>query len=442
MSDTIFALASGAGRAGVAVFRVSGPEALSIGERLAGRALSARTAHLATLKQGGETLDSGLVIAFPGPASFTGEDVCELHVHGSRAVAEALSAALARLGARPADAGEFTRRAFANGKLDLAQTEALADLIDSETEAQRKQALGQFDGRLSALAEGWRARLVSILAPLEAAVDFPDEEDVPAEIAARATPEIAALRAELETYRADAARARTIRAGISVALIGAPNAGKSSLLNRLSGMEAAIVSETPGTTRDVVEVRMDLAGLAVNLADTAGLRETTADAIEAEGMRRAAARAAAADIRIVVAESGSAPAGPAVEALRAGDFLLWNKSDLKGLAESSAKYDGVASYRVSAKTGEGVDAFLEALGAAVAERYAASEAPALTRVRHRKAVEDALEALSAAEAALSRGPELAAEDVRLAARALGRITGAVDVEDVLDAIFSSFCIGK
>ncbi|MBB5517664.1 tRNA uridine-5-carboxymethylaminomethyl(34) synthesis GTPase MnmE [Amphiplicatus metriothermophilus] len=443
-ADTIFARASGAGRAGVAVFRLSGPEAFAIGERLCGTLPPPRRAALRTLRApDGEIVDTGLALAFRGPASFTGEDVVELHLHGSRAVEAALYEALAALGARPAEAGEFARRALENGRLDLAQAEALADLIDAETSEQRRQALGQLGGRLSALAEGWRARLIAILAPLEADIDFPDEEDVPAAVAARAGPAIDALMAELRSYQADAARLRAIRSGVAIAILGAPNAGKSSLLNRLAGSDAAIVSPTPGTTRDVIEVRLDLGGLPALLADTAGLRAMTEDEIEAEGMRRALARAENADIRILVADAAAGAAGAADAAglLRPGDFLVWNKTDLAP-APAREPPEGVQAFALSAKTGEGIGEFIRILTDAARARFRPVHETGLTRLRHARAVAEALDALARARGRIDAAPELAAEDARLAARALGRITGAVDVEDVLDEIFSSFCIGK
>ncbi|MEZ5982539.1 MAG: tRNA uridine-5-carboxymethylaminomethyl(34) synthesis GTPase MnmE [Parvularculaceae bacterium] len=299
--ETIFARASGAGRAGVAVFRISGPRAFEIAHGLCGSNPAVRRAGVREVRSGERDLiDRGLVILFEGPGSFTGEDVAEFHLHGSRAVEAAFAEAVAAAGARPAGPGEFTRRALMNGKLDLAQVEALADLIDAETSQQRKQALGQLEGRLSAVAEGWRARLIAILAPLEADIDFPDEEGVPAAIAERAGPAIDALLAELKSYREGSGAARRLREGVSVAIIGAPNAGKSSLLNALAGADVAIVSERAGTTRDIVETRLDLGGVPVLFADTAGLRDQSTDEIEIEGMRRALARAEAADLRLLV----------------------------------------------------------------------------------------------------------------------------------------------
>lgn len=440
-ATTIFARASGAGRAGVALFRLSGPAAFAIAEKLIGFAPS-RVPRLAGLVDpaNGALIDRGLVFGFAGPASFTGEDVVEFTLHGSRAVEDALFAALVRLGARPAEAGEFTLRAFRAGKMDLAQVEALADLLEAETSLQRKQALGQLGGRLSARAEAWRASLLAILTPLEAAIDFPDEADIPAEIAARAAPEIARLKSSLAGFLDESIRARMIREGAAAAIIGAPNAGKSSLVNALAGSDVAIVSDMPGTTRDVVEVRLDIGGVAVTVADTAGLRDETADLIEAEGMRRARVRADSADIRILVIDAAAGDVSRETRALlRPGDIIAWNKADLAAPAFDGGS--GHTQLALSAKTGAGVPDLLAALTARLGQAGDAG-GPALTRARHVAAVEDALAALDRAEAALDHGPELAAEDVRLAARALGAITGAVGVEDVLGEIFSSFCIGK
>lgn len=460
-ADTIFARASGGGRAGVSVFRLSGPKAFGIAKSLSGRPPDPNRAALRPIREkSGDLIDEGLVILFKGPASFTGEDVAEFHLHGSPAVEAALYEALMAYGARPAEAGEFTKRALFNGKLDLAEVEGLADLLDAETSLQRKQALGQFGGRLSAAAEGWRSLLLAIMAPLEADIDFPDEEDIPAAIAARAGPEIDALIAELKRHQRAASGARAIREGVKVAIIGAPNAGKSSLLNRLAGSERAIVSETPGTTRDVIEARLDLGGILASLFDTAGLREKSSDSIEIEGMRRTRMTAEEADIRILMIDASQEPFQPGSVSretktvenrpaaagfsgdglLREGDFVVLNKIDLDpGRDDRPALAENV--FRISAKTGEGCEELLSALSGAVAKRCRADDA-LLTRARHTEAVARAIGHLEAAKRGLSVSPELAAEDVRLAARALGSITGAVGVEDVLGAIFSSFCIGK
>lgn len=441
--DAIFARASGAGKAGVAVYRVSGPGTASIVSALAGKTPTPREVSLTELRDpaDGSLIDRGLVILFRAPASYTGEDVAEFHLHGSRAVEASLYETLARLGARPAEAGEFTLRALRNGKLDLSQAEALADLIDAETSLQRKQALGQLSGRLSAVAEDWRAQLLAILAPLEADIDFPDEGDVPAAVAARAGPAIAKLKDALTVFRARSGQAQQIRSGLAIAIIGAPNAGKSSLLNALADADIAIVSERPGTTRDIVEARLDLAGMPASFYDTAGLRETTNDEIERIGIDRAKAKASAADLRLLVADPRVDVSRETLGLLRPGDFLIWSKSDLGAAPPPVEPPDGVRATSLSAQTGDGVPALLTALGEIVSRETSPDE-PALTRARHVDAVDRALAALARAEARLADAPELAAEDARLAARALGEITGAVDVEDVLGEIFSSFCIGK
>jgi tRNA modification GTPase len=470
---TIYARASGAGRAGVCVVRITGPAAFAATKALAGRLPGPRRAALRSLRDAsGAMIDKALVILFKGPCSFTGEDVAELHLHGSPAVERALFEALSGLGLRPAEAGEFTKRALLNGKLDLAEVEGLADLLDAETAEQRKQALGQFGGRLSSLAEGWRARLLAIMTPLEVGIDFPDEEDVPAAIEARAGPEIALLLSSLRKHEQGARRASLIRDGVKIAIIGAPNAGKSSLLNRLAGSERAIVSETPGTTRDIIEIRLDLGGILASFFDTAGLRDDAADPVEREGIRRTRMKAEEADIRILTIDASAdvsretlTPAGAganvsretflaygrdkhtqgwyslAYDHLKPGDFIVFNKSDLVPDFAPPARSD-FAVHRISAKTGAGLTALTDALSAEIAKRTGGGEDATLTRERHRLAVADAIAALEAAGQRLATAPELAAEDVRLAARALGRITGVVDVEDVLGAIFSSFCIGK
>lgn len=325
---TIVALASGAGRAGVAVVRVSGPMAGAVLGALVGALREPRVATLVRLRDptSGEELDRGLALWFPAPASFTGEDVAELHVHGGPAVVEAVIRACLSAGARPAEPGEFTRRAFENGKLDLAQAEGLADLVDAETEGQRRQALRQSKGSLSALYEGWRTRLIEAAALIEAEIDFPDE-GLPGALAQRAELILRSLAAEMGAHLDDSHRGERIRDGYRIAIIGAPNAGKSSLLNALARREAAIVSELPGTTRDVVEVRLVLGGFPVWIADTAGLREA-ADAVEAEGVRRALVRAEEADLRVGLVEAGAALPSVLTANLKPGDILAFSKSDL------------------------------------------------------------------------------------------------------------------
>ena len=371
---------------------------------------------------------------FPGPNSVTGEDVAELQVHGSRAVVAALIAALSRLGLRLAEPGEFARRAFFNGKLDLVQAEAIADLVAAETEAQRRQALRQLDGELGAIYRGWSGRLLRVLAHLEAAIDFPDE-DLPPETETEVLAETERLAIEIERHLTDGRRGERLRDGIAIAIVGPPNAGKSSLLNQLAQREAAITSPLAGTTRDVIEVAIDLAGYPVVLADTAGLRDSL-DVIEQEGLRRALARADAADLRLFVFDAAwpQDVAGAAVWP-DATTLRIANKIDLGG---DRMKLP-IGALAISALTGEGIAGLIEVLAMRVAADYDQA-APLLTRARHRAALEEARGALRRAlDAPL---PELRAEDLRLAWRSLGRITGHVDVEDLLDVIFADFCIGK
>lgn len=448
MSDTIFALSSAPGRGAVAVVRVSGPDSDGALEALAGRPPAPRTASLRRLRDAdGGVIDEALVLRFKAPASFTGEDSAELHVHGGRAVIDALTARLTGLGLRPAEPGEFTRRAFQNGKLDLTRAEAIADLVDAETEAQRRQALDQLGGALERRYERWREALIEVLALMEAEIDFPDE-DVPDALASRTRAPLDGLIAELEAALGDAARGEGVRDGWRVAVVGAPNAGKSSLFNALVQRDAAIVTPAPGTTRDVIEAPLTLDGYRVLLADTAGVRET-ADVIEAEGVRRARAWAEGANLRLWVVDA-SADSGAWREAagvVRAGDVLVLNKADREpgedgaaAMAEAAAR--GLTTARVSVSTGEGLDGLRRALAARVVDALTGSEFPAVTRARHRARLEEARDALVRARTALSVGPELAAEDVRLAGRALGRVAGRIDAEDVLDVVFASFCIGK
>lgn len=446
MTDTIFALATAAGRAAVAVVRVSGPATLSIVEALCGRAPKPRLAALRTLRHQGVELDEALVLRFEGPASYTGEDSAEFHVHGGRAVVEALLAALIDLGLRLAKPGEFTRRAFENGKLDLAQAEGVADLIEAETDAQRRQALGQVGGALSRRYDRWRDLLVQALAMLEAAVDFPDE-DLPEQVAERARPGLRTLSAELDAALADISRGRRVRDGFRIALIGAPNAGKSTLLNGLVERDAAIVTDTPGTTRDVIEVPLVLGGYRVLLADTAGLRETV-DAIEAEGVRRARAWAEDADLRLWVVDGFHVKHTVKLEeTVRPGDWLVLNKADIADdltLADAERLWTGrrLRVARISAKSNDSVDGLRERLTAHVAEALSGAEFPAATRLRHAERLGEARNYLQRALSDVGLEVELAAEDVRLAARALEKITGRVDPEDVLGRVFSTFCIGK
>ncbi|MBC7769335.1 MAG: tRNA uridine-5-carboxymethylaminomethyl(34) synthesis GTPase MnmE [Phycisphaerales bacterium] len=450
--DTIVALASGAGRAGVAVIRLSGPASGPTLKALTDRDLpqprhATRMAFCAP--DGGLSLDDGIALWFPGPHSFTGEDVAELQIHGGPAVIAAIiDACLSQAGVRIAEPGEYTRRAFENGKLDLAEAEGLADLVDAETEGQRRQALRQRRGALSAVYEGWRGKLIEAAALIEAEIDFPDE-DLPGELLRRAGPLLQALADDMAHHLDDAHRGERIRDGYRIAIIGPPNAGKSSLLNALAQREAAIVSEMPGTTRDVVEVRLVLTGYPVWIADTAGLREA-ADAIEAEGIRRALERAEEADLRIGLVDGSTDDATEWAAVLRPGDWIVVNKWDqprgpATRVAAEAALEIGTALYNLSLTdpaTRWPVGDLADELSAKVAEALSREEAPVLTRARHRRLVEEAQAALLRAMPALEQGPELAAEDVRVAADQIGRLTGRIDVEDLLDEIFSSFCIGK
>lgn len=438
--DTIYALSSAPGRAGLAVIRVSGPAAGAALQALTGVDLpNPRYAARARLHHRNEPLDDGIALWFPGPHSYTGEDVAELHIHGGVAVVAAVLEALgAQPGLRLAQPGEFTRRAFHAGKIDLTAAEGLIDLIDAETEAQRRQALRQADGALGRLYDGWRDRLIALLAHFEAAIDFVDEP-IPDDLEADVRDGILCIGEELTRYLDDDRRGERLRTGVQIAILGAPNAGKSSLLNLLSQRDAAIVSSTAGTTRDVVEVRLDLQGIPVTVADTAGLRDS-ADDIEAEGVRRARARAEAADLKLVLFDVG-APPDAASEALVDGDTIVVDsKADLAPRAAGAQAAGALARCAVSVRTGAGIDAFVIVLTNAVRARAGFADAPAITRARHREALTDCRDALR--RAASASESELAAEDLRLAVRALGRITGAVDVEDLLDVIFRDFCIGK
>ena len=443
MADTIFALSSGRGRAGVAVFRVSGPDAAAAGERLLRRPLpEARRARLAWIHDPEDDgpLDQALVLWFPGPRSFTGEDVLELHVHGGTGVIAAVTRALQALpGLRLAEPGEFSRRAFLNGRFDLTAAEGLADLINAETDAQRRQALGQMAGRAAAVYDAWRQQLVSALAMIEVDIDFADE-DLPEDVAARAAPLVDALMGEMRAALADERRGERLRDGLTVAIVGPPNVGKSSLLNALARREAAIVSDIAGTTRDVIEVHMDLGGWPVTLLDTAGLRDS-ADVIEREGIARARARAQAADLRLVMIDARDWPALPAEVAALLDDnsMRVANKADLSGGRDGGTN----GWHFISVRDGQGLDRLVAEIERRAEALLGGREAVLITRARHRAAVEEALVHLERFTRALGRGElELLAEDLRLAARALGRITGRIEVDDILDVIFSEFCIGK
>ena len=426
--DTIFALATARGKAGVAVIRISGPRAWAAAEELAGTLPAPRVAGLRHLRLGGETLDEAVVLIFEKGASFTGEAVAELHIHGAVATVQAVLRALGQIsGLRLAEPGEFTRRALENGRLDLAQVEGLSDLIEAETEAQRKQALKVLSGAVGKLVDGWRAKLVRAAALIEATIDFADE-DVPVDV----SPEVEVLIAEVSAAIAGelgrVSAGERVREGFEVAIVGRPNAGKSTLLNALAGREAAITSEIAGTTRDVIEVRMDLGGLAVTLLDTAGLRETE-DRIEAIGVTRAVERAELADLRVFLLDDGEVPLLAPLD----GDLIVHGKADI---------FPG-PGLRVSGVTGQGIGALVAELTERLQMR--AQGAGVMTRERHREALARAFEALESARNEVLRGSdraELAADGLRQAARALESLVGRVDVEHLLDEIFASFCIGK
>ena len=441
--DTIFACATAPGRAGIAVVRISGPRAAEALGALGTAAGPARQLVRRRVrdKESGELIDRGMVAWFPAPATGTGEDAVELHLHGSPAVLSAVLAVLARQpGFRLAEPGEFTRRAFEHGKLDLTEAEAIADLVAAETAAQRRQALRQLAGELGALYEGWRHRLLRGLARQEAVIDFPDE-DLPSTVPDAVLAEMRALIAEISGHLADNRRGERVREGLSIAILGPPNAGKSSLLNALARREMAITSPIPGTTRDVIEAHLDLGGYAVTVSDTAGLRES-GDAIEAEGVRRARARAEQADLRVMMVDvTRPQDADASLRKLIDRDtVVVANKIDLGGDSGWADDLGGGPARRLSLHTGAGLDALIEHLTREVARRFDTAGAPLITRARHRAALEDCLAALR--RSLTADLPELAAEDLRLATRSLGRITGRVDVEDMLDLIFREFCIGK
>lgn len=423
--DTIFALASARGKAGVAVLRLSGPQAHAAVADMVSSLPKPRQATLRRLVWQGEELDQALVLLFDAGASFTGEAVAELHLHGSGAVVQAVLRALSSLsGLRIAEPGEFTRRALENGCLDLAQVEGLADLIDAETEAQRRQALRVLSGAIGQRAEKWRVKLIRAAALIEATIDFVDE-DVPVDVRPEVLSLIDGVADQLRQEAAGARAAERIREGFEVAIVGAPNAGKSTLLNAMAGREAAITSEVAGTTRDVIEVRMEIDGQAVTLLDTAGLRETT-DFVEQIGIDRAVARAQSADLRVFLLSGEEVP----LMAPQAGDITVRGKADVFG--------EGV-----SGKTGQGLNELVAAIGERLSQRSAG--AGVMTRERHRLAVERAIGAMESARIEIDRGAEraeIAAAELRVAIRALEALVGRVDVENLLDEIFSSFCIGK
>ena len=452
--DTIFALSSGRPPAAIAVVRISGPRAGFALEKLIGRMPAARRATLARVRDPttGDIMDEGLALWFPGPNSETGEDIVELQVHGGRAVVAAVLAALGKLaGLRPAEAGEFTRRAFENGRMDLTAVEGLADLVAAETEAQRRQAFQHLKGLLGARAETWRQRLIEALALVEAGIDFSDEDDVPRDMMARSLELIRPLADEIS--RAGAGQGERLREGLRVAIAGPPNVGKSTLFNRLAGREAAIVSPFPGTTRDVLELHLDLGGYPVTVLDTAGMRDTS-DPVEREGVRRAGEQAAGADVVLWVVDATASDREAALEvrglAQITDGYTAWiviNKMDLvagdqRKRIESEFSTKAVNVNLVSSTTGAGFDDLVNGL-ARFAEGFFTPEPALVARERQRAHLRETVLALQDAQRAAQDGrEEIMAEHLRLAARALGKLLGRVDVEEVLDVIFRDFCIGK
>ncbi|MBF0166252.1 MAG: tRNA uridine-5-carboxymethylaminomethyl(34) synthesis GTPase MnmE [Alphaproteobacteria bacterium] len=434
MNDTLFALSTPPGRSGIAVIRATGPLCGPVCASLAGVLPPPRFAKLAHLRCEGESLDHALVLWFPAPASFTGEDMFELHLHGGRAVIDGVSKALLAQGLYPAGPGDFTKRAFQNGKLDLTQAEALADLIDAETSFQRRQALRQEGGALSRRVEAWRGRLVSALARQEALIDF-SEEELPERLLEAISQDIVDLIGDITPYLEDRRCGERLREGLVVAILGAPNTGKSSLMNALAGRDVAIVSEHAGTTRDVLEVHLDLGGYPVTILDTAGLREAS-EGIEAEGISRALARAETSDLKLVLFDAQIWPQrDPASQTLLdERSIAVVSRADLA----PDSPVDSIL--RLSVRTGQGLSELLTAIEQRLEAMMGSGEAGLITRARHRLALQETVDALT--RFARAETFDLAAEELRIAARALGRIAGKVGVEELLDQIFSEFCIGK
>jgi len=438
--QTIFALSSGRPPSAIAIVRVSGPEAGSALTALGGKIPPARSATRVLLRDAsGQPLDDSVVLWFPGPASATGEDVAEFHVHGGRAVLASIFAVLAaQENLRAAEPGEFTRRAFENGKLDLTEAEGLDDLIHADTDRQRRQALRQLKGLLGDRARDWRARIIEASALIEAGIDFSDEGDVPTELIAPALAKIKALRDEIQEVLAAQGQSERLRDGLVVAIAGPPNVGKSTLMNQLARREVAIVSPHAGTTRDVIEVQLDLDGYPVTVIDTAGIRETD-DPVEQEGVRRARARAAEADLVLWLADG----AGAKID--HDGTAPVWrvrNKIDLDPLGRPMAETAGGAGFAISARSGAGLPELIAALVGFAHDYFGASEGGLISRTRQRQLMQQTAASLHRCIHVADEGEELAAEELRIAAHSLGRLLGRVDVEDVLDVIFREFCVGK
>jgi tRNA modification GTPase len=438
-ADTIFAIASGTSRAAILVARLSGPATRSVVKSLAGRIPPPREAALMTFTDpaSGEPIDRGLLLFFPAPQSFTGEDCAEFHLHGSRAVISAILAALGRLeGTRPAEPGEFTRRALLNGKMDLAQIEGLGDLIEAETDWQRRQALRQMNGALSQKVALWRQNLLEAAALIEAEIDFSEEADVPEKTSSRIGSCLASVLSDLEHELDRGHVGEIIRDGLTILIAGPPNAGKSTLLNALARRDVAIVSPEPGTTRDLIEVHLDLKGCAVTLIDTAGLRDA-ASTIEQLGMDRARAKAREADLILWLSEA-SAPIEPLRDLSEAEVWSLYTKSDLY----EGRRCENRPGLWLSAETGENLDLLIERISSFANTLIGDGSGGLVTRERHRRAFADAAAALKHILGNLDEPVEFLAEDLRIALHSLQRLTGAVDVEDILGEIFSRFCIGK
>jgi tRNA modification GTPase len=449
--QTIFALSSGRPPAAISIVRISGPQAKAALETLAGRVPQPRMATRILLRDSRQQpIDDAVALWFPGPASATGEDVAEFHVHGSRAVQAALFAALAALeNLRAAEPGEFTRRAFENGKLDLTEAEALDDLIHADTDRQRRQALRQLRGLLGDRARDWRARIIEASALIEAGIDFSDEGDVSSELIAPAVEAIRSLLGEIEEVLAAQGRSERLRDGLTVAISGPPNVGKSTLINLLARREVAIVSPHAGTTRDVIEVQLDLDGYPVTVIDTAGIRDTD-DPVEQEGVRRARSRAADSDLVLWMTDGARGIGSGELETSPGGAmWVIRNKIDLVSVdrltmpgAWISRREEGEAAFDISASRGDGIADLVAALTNFARDYFGASEDGLIARERQRQLLRETADALGRCLAVAGQGDELAAEELRVAAYSLGRLLGRVDVEDILEVIFREFCIGK
>jgi tRNA modification GTPase len=438
--QTIFALSSGRAPSAISIVRVSGPQAGTVLASLAGKMPAPRMATRALLRGADQqAIDDAVVLWFPGPASATGENIAEFHVHGGRAVLSTLFAVLSAFeNVRAAEPGEFTRRGFENGKLDLTEAEALDDLIHADTDRQRRQALRQLKGLLGDKVRDWRAQIIQACALIEAGIDFSDEGDIPAELIAPALARIKALLEEIQEVLAAQGKSERLREGLVVAIAGPPNVGKSTLMNALARREVAIVSPHAGTTRDVIEVQLDLDGYPVTVIDTAGVRETF-DPVEQEGVRRARARAADADLVLwlIDAEHGGLPHVDAVPT-----WTVRNKIDLDPGADELPEQPGGADFKISAGRGDGIPELIRALIVFAQDFFGSGEGGLISRERQRKLLQDAADMLRRSTIVIEEGEEFAAEELRAAADALGRLLGRVDVEDILGEIFKEFCIGK